>query len=127
MQHPGLLLAQQSDSGGLGSLCLLVFELGIIVAALAGFWKVFVKAGKPGWAALIPIYNAIVLMDIVGRPIWWVALLIIPFVNFVVAIIVALDVANRFSKGTGFGIGLAFLPFIFYPILGFGDAQYRGK
>jgi len=86
----------------------------------------FTKAGKPGWASIIPIYNAIVLLEIAGKPIWWIVLLFIPLVNFIVIIIVVIDLAKNFGKGTGFGLGLAFLPFIFYPILGFGDAKYRG-
>lgn len=100
--------------------------LAIFVAIIAGIWKVFVKAGKPGWACLIPIYNIVVLLEIVGRPIWWLILLIIPIVSLVVAIIVSIDMAKSFGKGTGFGIGLALLGPIFYPILGFGDARYQG-
>ncbi|MCA9100891.1 MAG: signal peptidase I, partial [Planctomycetales bacterium] len=85
----------------------------------------FTKAGKPGWGALIPIYNVILLLQIAGRPIWWILLFLIPIVNLVIAVIVAIDIAKHFDKGTGFGLGLAFLGFIFYPILGFGDARYR--
>ncbi|MBU8901341.1 MAG: hypothetical protein KOO69_01240 [Victivallales bacterium] len=87
-------------------------------------WKVFTKAGKPGWASLIPIYNIIVMLAIVRRPIRWIILLFIPIVNFFVAVIIAMDIAKDFGKGTGFGLGLLFLPLIFYPILGFGDSQY---
>ena len=66
------------------------------------------------------------LLQIVGRPIWWLVLLLIPIVGFVVAIIISIDMAKSFGKGTGFGIGLALLGFIFYPMLGFGDAKYQG-
>jgi hypothetical protein len=97
----------------------------IVVLVIASFWKTFTKAGKPGWGSIIPIYNAILLLQIAGRPVWWIILLIIPLVNIVVGIIVSIDVAKNFGKGTGFGVGLALLGFIFYPILGFGDAQYR--
>jgi hypothetical protein len=93
---------------------------------IAGMWKVFAKAGKPGWAAIVPIYNTIVMLEIVGRPIWWIVLLFIPFVNFVVWIIIALDLAKSYARSTGFGLGLIFLPFIFYLILGFGPATYVG-
>jgi hypothetical protein len=89
-------------------------------------WKVFVKAGKPGWAAIIPIYNAIVLLQIVGRPGWWFLLYLIPIVNIVISIMVMIELAKVFGKGTGFGIGLLLLSFIFIPILGFGDAEYQG-
>ena len=83
------------------------------------------SAGEPGWAAIIPIYNFIVLLKIAGKPVWWFILMLIPFVNFIVAIIAALAVAKNFGKGTGFGLGLAFLAPIFYPILAFGDARYQ--
>ena len=113
------------SSGSLGIVPLL-FMLVVMIAMIAGFWKVFVKAGKPGWACLIPIYNIVVILQIVGRPIWWLILLIIPFVGIVVAFIVAIDMAKSFGKGTGFGVGIALLPMVFYPMLGFGDARYLG-
>ena len=97
----------------------------LVLLIVAGMWKVFVKAGKPGWAAIIPIYNMIVLLEIAGKPLWWFILLLIPFVNIIVLIIVALAVARNFGKGTGFGLGLALLSPIFYPILAWGDAQYQ--
>lgn len=97
--------------------------LGFIVASL---WKVFAKAGQPGWACLVPIYNIIVLLNIAGKPAWWVVLFFIPVANFIAAILVSLAVAQNFGKSAGFGIGLAFIPFVFYPMLAFGDAQYQG-
>jgi hypothetical protein len=97
----------------------------VVVLWIAGMWTTFAKAGEPGWAAIIPIYNIIVLLKIAGRPIWWIVLLLIPIVDLIVAIVVGIDVARGFSRGAGFGVGLAFLGFIFYPILGFGDAQYE--
>ncbi len=100
--------------------------LAIMVIAIVSMWKIFTKAGKPGWAALIPIYNIIVLLEIVGKPLWWIVLLIIPFVNFVILILLCLGLAKSFGKEAGFGIGLAFLGFIFFPILAFGDAKYVG-
>lgn len=107
-------------------LLMFAFELAIIVAIIAGFWKVFAKAGKPGWAAIIPIYNIIVLLEIAGKPLWWILLFLIPIVNLIMAILVGIAVARNFGKSDGFGIGLALLGFIFYPILGFGSAQYQG-
>ncbi len=101
-------------------------SLAIVILIIAGFWKVFVKAGHPGWAAIIPFYNIYILLKIAGRPGWWLLLFLVPVVSLVIAIIVAIDVAKAFGKGTGFGIGLAFLGPIFYPILGFGDAAYLG-
>ncbi len=103
-----------------------ILYLAIIVLCIAGVWKTFVKAGQPGWAAIIPIYNLIVLLQIAGRPIWWIILFLIPCVQIVMIFIVDIDVAKKFAKGAGFGVGMALLPFIFFPILGFGDAKYQG-
>jgi len=104
------------------SIILIICWLVIAALMIVSMWKVFEKAGEPGWAAIIPIYNYIVLLKIAGRPVWWLLLLIIVFP--IIWIIISIDVAKRFGKGTGFGLGLAFLPFIFYPILAFGDARY---
>ena len=104
----------------------LLIELAIIFVVLAGIWKVYTKAGQPGWASLIPIYNLYILLKIVGKPAWWILLFFIPVVNLVIAIIVAIEIAKAFGKSAGFGVGLAFLGFIFYPILGFGEATYQG-
>jgi hypothetical protein len=106
---------------------LIFIYIAIIVLVVAGFWRVFTKAGEAGWQSIIPIWNIIVLLRIIGRPLWWIILLIIPFVNIVVSAIIAFDVAKCFGKGAGFGIGLWLLSFIFYPILGFGSATYQGK
>lgn len=111
---------------GPGGFVGLLFSLALAVFYIAAFWKVFSKAGEPGWAAIIPIYNTIVLIKIAGRPLWWFILLLIPLVNVIVVIILCIDLAKNFGKGTGFGIGLALLWFIFFPILAFGDARYQG-
>ena len=108
-----------------GSLVLLIY-LAFLVFEVAAFWIIFSKAGQPGWAAIIPIYNIWVLLKVVGRPGWWIILFIVPLVSLVIWIIVALDLAKSFGKGTGFAIGLIFLGFIFAPILAFGSAQYVG-
>ena len=101
-----------------------LIALAIFVAIIVAMWKIFTKAGQPGWACLIPIYNIIVLLQIVGKPVWWIILFIIPIANFIVAILIYIELAKVFGKSAGFGIGLLFLPFVFFPILGFGDAQY---
>ena len=106
---------------------ILIIYLALIVLCIIGGWTVFAKAGKPGWGILIPIWNIILMLEIVGKPLWWIILMFIPFVNFIIAIILSLEMAKVFGKGAGFGIGLAFLPFIFYPILGLGSAQYAGS
>ncbi len=83
------------------------------------------KAGEPGWGIIIPIYNIYILTKIAGRPGWWLLLMLIPIVSLIIMIIVMMDIAKAFGRGAGTGLGLAFLPFIFYPILGFGSAQYQ--
>lgn len=113
------------SGGGIAAAIGGIIYLGIIVMMVAAMWKVFVKANKPGWAAIVPIYNIIVLLEITEKPIWWIVLFLIPVVNFVAAILIAIALADKFGKGTGFGLGLAFLPPVFYPILGFGDARYQ--
>lgn len=99
----------------------------VIILMIAAMWKVFSKAGQPGWAAIIPIYNLYIMCKIAGRPGWWVLLIFIPLVNFIVLIILYLRMAERFGKSDLFTVGLVILPFIFWPILGFGSAQYQGS
>ena len=124
LDHTLLFAQVAQDGNGAGGAIVMIIWLAIVVV-IAGLWQTFSKAGKPGWGAIIPIYNVVLLLEIAGRPIWWIILFLIPFVNFVVAIVVAIDVAKNFGKGVGFGLGLAFLGFIFYPILGFGSARYQ--
>ena len=123
------VLAQEGgaeEPGGAAGAVILVVQLAIFILAIAGMWKVFEKAGKPGWGAIIPIYNIVLLLEIVGKPIWWILLLFIPCVGIVIALILFLELAKCFGKSAGFGIGLFLLGFIFFPMLGFGDAKYRG-
>lgn len=120
------LLAQSNQVGGGAAIFILVVELALLILIIVGFWKVFEKAGHPGWAAIVPIYNMYILCKIAGRPAWWVILLLIPCVNLIVSAIVSIDVAKSFGKDVGYGIGLWLLSFIFYPMLGFGSAQYQG-
>ena len=122
-------LAQNSGGGAAGGIagCMIgIIYLAILVAVIAGMWKMFTKAGQPGWACLVPFYNIYILLKIVGRPGWWLILMLIPIVSIVVGIIVAVDLAKAFGKGIGFAIGIILLGFIFIPILGFGDAEYQG-
>ena len=131
----GSLFAQGSSSGDdgavtiAGAIALLVFAFiyfVIIVVVIAGQWKMFIKAGKPGWAAIVPIYNFIVLWQVSNQPVWVLILCFLPFVNLIGGIMLNVGIATSFGKGTGFALGLIFLPIIFYPLLGFGDAQYQG-
>jgi hypothetical protein len=89
-------------------------------------WKIYKKAGQPGWASIVPFYNTLVLLKIVGRPWWWIVLMLIPFVNLVVAVIVLHDLSKSFGKGAGTTVLMALLPFIAAPMLGFGSATYQG-
>lgn len=120
-----VLFGQYGNESSGGSPLFWFCYFAFIAAAIIGMWLTFQKAGKPGWAAIIPIYNLVVLMQVAGRPVWWVILMFIPFVNFFIALIVSIDVAKHFGKGAGFGLGLAFLGFVFYPILGLGDSRYQ--
>jgi hypothetical protein len=125
-----LLLA---TNGGLFAILVIIY-LAVIVFEIAALWKVFVKAGQPGWAAIIPIYNLYILLKVIGRPAWWLLLfivgVIVPFVGWilllVIGIIIAIDLAKSFAKSSGFAVGLFLLNFIFIPILGFGESQYVG-
>lgn len=96
----------------------------ILIVMIIAMWKIFTKAGQPGWASIIPIYNVLVLLKIVGKPAWWIILFLIPVANLVVAIILTFALAARFGKGAGFGVGLLLLPIIFLPVLAFGSATY---
>jgi len=105
----------------------ILVAFGVAILQIAGMWKILVKAGKPGWAAIIPIYNQIVWLEIVGRPIWWIFLLLfVPIANVVVLIVMCNDLAKSFGKDVAYTLGLIFLGFIFFPILGFGAAKYLG-
>jgi hypothetical protein len=121
------VLAQEGDAAGqAGAMVGMLIYLALIIVMIVGMWKTFEKAGKPGWAAIIPIYNMIVLLEIIGRPIWWFILLLIPCVNIIIGIMVYSDLSKCFGKGIGYTLGLLFLPFIFFPLLGFSDAKYQG-
>lgn len=103
----------------------LVFGLLFMLLMVASIWKIFVKAGEPGWAALIPIYNTVVLLKIINKPIWWLVLTFIPGLNFIIFITMFMDLAKKFGKGSGFGIAMFLFPFIFLPLLAFSDSRYQ--
>src|SRR5881396_2606679 len=126
--HNASLLAQveYSTEGKPPSPVSMIVGLLIALLLIVAMWKVFIKAGQPGWASIIPIYNLYIWCKIVGRPWWWILLMLIPFVNFIILIILIIDLGKSFGKGVGFGIGLLLLAVIFFPILGFGSAQYQG-
>jgi hypothetical protein len=102
----------------------LIINLVIILFFIIVMWKIFTKAGQPGWASIIPIYNTYIILKIAGKPGWWLLLMFIPIVNFVVVILAIVALSENFGKGAGFAIGLILLSPIFYPILAFGSAEY---
>ena len=104
----------------------LLFVLAIVVLMIASMWKIFTKAGKPGWACLIPIYSTIVLLEIVGKPTWWLILFFIPFVNYVFIIWTMNMLSKSFGKDVGYTAGMLLLGIVFFPMLAFGDATYQG-
>lgn len=101
----------------------LVVVVGLI---LVGLWRVFVKAGRPGWAAIVPIYNLYTWVKVADQPGWWVVLYFVPVVNYFVHVAVCIYAAQEFRQHWLFGIGLWLFPFVFLPVLGFGHVEYVG-
>jgi len=108
-----------------GSEIILIMQLMVSILMIISMWKIFVKAGQPGWAILIPFYNIFVMLKVAGKPGWWFLLLFLPIINIVISIIILIGISENFGKSGGFAVGLLFLPFIFYPILAFSDAEYQ--
>jgi len=102
-----------------------IIFIALLILEIYAYWRVFEKAGQPGWAAIVPIYNMVVMARVAGKPGWWAILLFIPLVNIVIMAIISGRIAKNFGYGLGFAIGLFLLSFIFYPILGYGGAQYQ--
>ena len=98
-----------------------VLSLAISVLTIVAIWQVYERADQPGWAAVIPIYNWYVLFEIADKPAWWLLLMLVPIVNIVIWIIANIGLAAYFSRSAGFGVGLALLPMIFFPILAFTE------
>ena len=98
----------------------------IFLVVIIAWWKIFEKAGQPGWQALIPFYNFYILLKIVGKPGWWLILIFIPFVNLVIIIWTYNMLSKSFGKDEAFTVGLILLGFIFFPVLAFGSAKYLG-
>jgi hypothetical protein len=117
-----------SDTGsGIFSGTFLLVVLALIVIGIIGMWKVFTKAGQPGWAAIVPFYNLYVLTQVAGREWWWMLLMLVPYVGFIFQLIIAADVAKRFGKSAVWGVILCGILGIGYVILGFGSAMYQAN
>lgn len=102
-----------------------VIVLSLALLIIVSKWRIFEKAKQPGWATLVPVYGSVKLLEITSRPLWWVVLLFIPLVNLVVGITLVYRLARNFGKNGWFALGLVCLPFIFYPMLAFGKAEYK--
>jgi len=105
---------------------MLIPGLIISVVLIISHWKIYEKAGKPGWASLIPIYNIIVLLEIIGKPVWWVFLILFPCTTFIFGIWAVNLLSKSFGQSEGFTVGLVLLGVVFYPVLAFGNYQYLG-
>lgn len=103
----------------------MILILVIAVIMIIANWKVFTKAGKPGWASIIPLYNMYVMFEIAGMNGWMFLLTFIPIVNIIIQIMLYLNLAKKFGKSTGFAIGLILLNPIFLLMLAFGNAEYN--
>lgn len=99
----------------------------LVILIYVSLWRIYKKAGKPGWGSIIPIYNVILWLEMAGKPAWWIFLFFIPVVNIVLAIKVNIRVAENFGKSAAFGgLGLSFLGFIFCPLLASSEVRYVG-
>jgi hypothetical protein len=105
---------------------LVLIQLAVFVVQLAGMWKVFTKANRAGWKAIIPIYNLYVMLKIGDNAWWWLVLMIVPIVNFYAIYKIHAGVARAFDRGIGFALGLTLLGPIFFPLLGFGNYRHSG-
>ena len=117
--------AASSDVGAVAVviwLFVILIVMAVSILMIIAMWRIFTKAGKPGWASLVPIYNMVVMMQIVGRPEWQVVLMFLPFAHIYISIVLPLDLAKSFGKTTGFGVLMIFFPAIMYPILALAQA-----
>ena len=117
--------AAYAVAGGILAVYYLI-ALAVTVLLLVGFWKVFVKAGKPGWAAIVPFYNLYCMYEISFGNGWLFLLSFVPCVNIVMGVIMNVKLAQAFGQSGAYALGLIFLPYVFVPMLGFGSAQYYG-
>lgn len=96
----------------------------VCLLMLVSMWKIFVKAGKAGWLALVPICNIVTMLEIAGMPTWYIFLMFIPIVNLIIGLMMLVNLAKAFNKSTGFLLGMVLLPVIFYPVLAFDKSKY---
>jgi uncharacterized membrane protein YhaH (DUF805 family) len=124
---PLIALLQSSPSDAGAGAAGALFGLAVAVVFIAAMWRIFTKAGQPGWASIIPIYNTYILLKIAGRPGWWLVLFFIPFINIIVFLLVAIDLARSFGRSSLFGVVMLWLlSAIGLLMLGFGGSRYVG-
>lgn len=115
-----------SDNGSVAlAIIFIVFVLALVALMIISFWKIFEKAGKSGWAAIIPIYNIVAWCEIINKPGWWALLMMIPYIGIIWQVWATNLLVKKFGKDEGFTVGCIFLPFVFYPMLAFGDAKFE--
>lgn len=125
--NPDDVAAAKAAGALCGSFACMAPILLFALVLIAAMWKIFEKAGQPGWAAIVPFYNVYILTcKVAKKDVLWFILSFVPFVNIVISFLVSLELAKKFGRSEAFGLGLFFLGFIFYPILAFGDSQYEG-
>ena len=121
----GPALARYNSYQAGPSVGIILLMIALCIFGIVTMWKLFEKAGEPGWASIIPIYNTIIILKIAGKPGWWFFLLLIPIVNLIIYIMAMISLAENFGKGGGFAFGLILFSIIFFAILAFGEAEYR--
>ena len=121
-----LLQSSSDDVSMMPFIGFMIVALIISAVTIAGIWQIFVKADEPGWKSLVPLYNVILWLRMIGRPWWYVLALVTPITAVILWIILAFGTARSFKRGIFFALGVTFLPFIFIPALGFGQAEYIG-
>jgi hypothetical protein len=125
MEEPNYDAIGGAAAGG-AMMGMMILYLAVVLIMVISSWKVFSKAGKPGIASIIPIWNIVVMVEMAGKPTSWVLLiLLVPCANIYFLIMLFVELAKRFGKSSGFAAGLILLPFIFWPMLAFGSAQYQ--
>ena len=97
-----------------------ILSMALGILKIVSLWKIFKKAGKPGWASIVPIYNIYIMCEIAEKEWWYILLLCVPFVNIYVMIVLYNGMAKKFGKGGGFVVGMILLPVVFFPMLAFG-------
>jgi len=103
-----------------------IVMIATVFLVVASMWRLFAKAGEAGWKSIVPIYGTVVMLRLVGRPWWWLLLMLVPLVNHIPGIMLCFDIAKAYGKGTGAGFGILLLGPIFVMWLAFGDARYVG-